>query len=668
LNNTEHIIFTIVFITAIVFFLNNISKLFAIICLGRWENRFDNLWFRLKGLLKYGFGQTRVVGRKFGINHFFLFWGFMILMCVYLEFFINGIFPKFNLSFIGAVPYGVLLFTADIMSFVVIVCVLIAVMRKVFFRPKHVEAKFDAFFILSLISVLMIAYFTSNISEANLNNLSMIHWLPISSRLTFLFNDINKSDVHVISRIAWWMHALIMLYFLNYLPYSKHLHILTALPNCFFRSPKIVSTVHRMKFNKGEEFGVSKIVQFSWKDLLDFMACTECGRCQSVCPATITNKPLNPKELILHCKQNILKNGSVIRASRPPDMLASAPADAEMSIPLISETKESVSAEALWECTTCGACMQACPVFIEHTPKIIKMRQHLVMEKSEFPKELTSFFESAENRFNPWGLPPTDRNKWTTDIDIPTIQNNKNVEYLFFVGCAGAFDSRSRKVTVAISQILNNAGISWAILGNEEKCCGDSLRRLGNEFVFDKLVNDNINTFNKYGIKKIITSCPHCFSTLKNDYRQFGAELEVIHHTQFINNLINEGKIKLSKKIEGKTVFHDSCYLCRYNDVFSEPRNILKSCADKKNILEMKDFGTNSFCCGAGGGRMWMEESVGKRINIERTQQALNTGASTVAVACPYCLTMFEDGLKDEKASEKVSVRDIAEIVAESLG
>ena len=662
----ERIVFAIIVIAAILFFLKNVFRLFALLCLGKWENRFDRLWSRLGNLLKYGFGQKRVVAKPFGVNHFFIFWSFMTLTVVYVEFLINGVFPKFNLEFLGEIPYGIILLAADIMSLVAIIAILVALTRRIFFRPKSISANFEAFFIPSLIATLMIAYFISNTCEVSLNNLKMSAWLPVTTKLSVIWVGIDPHTLHLISRSAWWLHALVLLFFLNYLPYSKHLHILASLPNCFFKSDKLVSTLPPMTFKKGEVFGISKVVQFTWKDILDFMACTECGRCQDVCPASQTGKPLNPKEIIHQCKINIFQNGDAIRLSRPTDMLASAPANAKMNVPLINGSELSISKEAIWGCTTCGACMQACPVFIEHAPKIVQLRQHLVMEKSEFPHELITFFESSEQRFNPWGIAPTDRIKWAVDIKIPLLSEVKEAEYLFFTGCAGSFDSRARRSTIAFAKILNQAGVSWTSLGNEEKCCGDSQRRLGNEYVFNLLALDNIATFKKYGVKKIITQCPHCFSTLKNDYKQYNTDFEVIHHTQLINSLIADGKIKLTQINDSKTVFHDSCYLGRYNQIFDEPREILKACTGR-HPLEMKKNKTNSFCCGAGGGRMWMDELTGKRISLERTQQALKTNASTIAVACPYCMTMFEDGLKDEKVSDHVRVKDIAELVAETM-
>jgi Fe-S oxidoreductase len=553
------------------------------------------------------------------------------------------------------------------MSLVVIACVVIAVIRKVFFRPPHIEASLDAFFILSMVASLMVAYFGLHACEIQLGEVSMVSWMPISNGLSILFANTSPEATHVYARIFWWIHALVLLFFINYLPYSKHLHILTAIPNCFFRSFSFVSTVPRMVFKKGNNFGTSKVVQFSWKDLFDFLSCTECGRCEAACPAHNTQKPLNPKQVIHEGKLNLLANGKVILSSRPADTLASAPPDASMTTPLINGSEESVATDAIWACTTCGACMVKCPVFIEHVPKIISMRQHLVMEKAQFSEELIGFFENSEQRFNPWGIAPTDRTKWAQDLDIKILSEGAEVEYLFYVGCAGAFDSRNRQVTTALTSILNAANLSWGILGNEEKCCGDSQRRLGNEYVFDQLARDNIEIFNKYGVKKIITYCPHCFSTLKNDYKQFGADFEVIHHTQLIHSLINQGKIKLQGNANGKTVIHDSCYLGRYNQIYDEPREIVKAASQGTAPMEMQRCGQESFCCGAGGGRMWMEELIGKRIYLERTQEALKTNPSTIAVACPYCMTMFEDGVKDEKAQDRVKVKDISEIVAEQL-
>jgi Fe-S oxidoreductase len=665
----ESLIFAFLFLFAFGFFLRNIYRLFAIVCLGRWENRFDSLRARLKGMLVYAFLQLRVVSEKFGINHFFLFWGFMILFFANVQFLLSGLFPRFSFAFLGETLYGLLFLTADIMSLVVVVCVAISVVRRLFFRPPHIEPTLDAFFILSLVVFLMAAYFGYHACEIRLGQEEMGVWMPISHGLSRLLARTEPSAVHLLGRVSWWTHALVLLFFLNYLPYSKHLHILTAIPNCFFRSFSFVKTMPRLTFRKGLAFGVSKIVQYSWKDLFDFLSCTECGRCQAACPAHNTNKPLNPKEVVQQGKVNLLLSGKAILASRPADTLASAPEDAPMAVPLITpidNEKDGVSVQSIWDCTTCGACMVTCPVFIEHVPKLLSLRRHLVMEKARFPSELIPLFENLEQRFNPWGIAPSERTKWVQELSVPLFSESARFEYLFFVGCAGAFDSRNRQVTAAIVRILNEAKISWGILGNEEKCCGDSLFRLGNEYVFDQLVRNNVELFSRHGIRKIITYCPHCFSTLKNDYRQFGVDLEVIHHSQFIHDLLKQRRITLSAPTGQTAIFHDSCYLGRYNDIYTQPREILEA-AFGKAPKEMDRRREKSFCCGAGGGRMWMDESIGKRICVERTQEALKEDPSTIAVACPYCMAMFEVGVKDEKREDKVSIKDVAEIVSESM-
>lgn len=433
------------------------------------------------------------------------------------------------------------------------------------------------------------------------------------------------------------------------------MHILTAIPNCFFRSLVKVNTQPREEFKKGNTFGVGRIDQFTWKGLFDSYSCTDCGRCSDVCPATFTGKPLDPRLVIHDIKVNLLKNGSQVRRKSEP------------VLPLIGGGQEgSISEEVIWECTTCGACVEVCPVFIKQFPRIIDLRRNLVEMQSKFPEGLLGLFENMEQRSNPWGMAPAERTKWATEIEVKPFEAGKT-EYLFFVGCAGAFDARNRHTTLAIARILDASGISWGILGKEEKCCGDSLRRLGNEFVFDRMVRENKRFFAERGVKKVITQCPHCYNTLKNDYRQYDIELEVHHHTELINQLIKEGRLKLNQYGDlGGVVFHDSCYLGRYNAMYEPPRQVVTAVTGQMPV-EMERHHNRSFCCGGGGGRMWLEEQVGKLINVARVEQALEKNPRTICVCCPYCLTMFEDGLKDKNASEKVQVLDLAEIVARAL-
>jgi Fe-S oxidoreductase len=553
------------------------------------------------------------------------------------------------------------MFLFDFVSFVGLICVINAFIRRLFFTPPYLETpyvkakSFEAFFILSLIGILMIAFFFMHGAAIILTDKELQAYMPFSNIVSKMFVNVPAATVENIYHVSWWVHAVVMLGFLNYLPFSKHMHILAAIPNCYFRSLEKPNTQPREVFKKGMQYGVSKVQDFTWKDLLDGYACTECGRCQDACPAHNTSKPLNPRQVVHDMKINLLENGKYIKRNEP------------VKHALIGDGGEgSISEDALWSCTTCGACLEVCPEFIEHMPKIVKMRRYLVEMESKFPEALLNLFENLEQRSNPWGIAPSDRGKWAAYLNVEEF-NAEKTEYLFYVGCAGAFDSRNKQVTLALALILNKAGVSCGILGKDEKCCGDSLRRLGNEYVFEKQANENVALLKEKGVKKIITQCPHCYSTLKNDYKQYGLDAEVIHHSEFINQLILSNKFEIKKPVGnmGKVIYHDSCYLGRHNDIYDAPRNVLESVIREKPV-EMDKNRKHSFCCGAGGGRMWMEENLGKRMNLERVAEAIGKNPDTISVACPYCLTMFEDGLKDMK-NDKIMVKDIAEVVAETL-
>jgi Fe-S oxidoreductase len=539
----------------------------------------------------------------------------------------------------------------------VLVCVAIAFYRRLVIKPSYIEYNSrDGYFVLSLVGGLMIAFFVMHGAEIAASGGNGA-FMPVSQWIVAPL--VPDGAAHFVARLFWWIHAGIFLFFLNYLPYSKHMHILTSIPNVFTRSFNFVATVPREEFKAGKQYGVSVVDQFTWKDLLDFTACTECGRCNANCPATNTNKPLNPRLVIHDGKVNLLENGDKIRFGNRTDGVK----------PLVGPTEDvtgTVGEASIWSCTTCGACMQVCPVFIEHVPKILKMRRHLVQNQAKFPHELNVFFESTEQRSNPWGIAPADRAKWAKGLDLPHISEGKT-DTLFYVGCAGAFDARNKKVALAVVHALQKAGLSFGILGVEEKCCGDSLRRLGNEFVFERMAKENVELFQKYGVKKIITYCPHCYSTLKNDYRQFGLNVPVVHHTELLADLLAQGRLKLAKKDgAGRVLYHDSCYLGRYNGLYQQPRDVLQKATGIKP-LEMDRRLEKSFCCGAGGGRMWMEEEPEHRVNMNRAREALAKQPDTIAVACPYCMTMFEDGVKDLNVANQVKVMDVAEIVAANL-
>ena len=656
-------IFAPLLCAALAVFARGCWKRFRLVSLGGPENRCDNPGLRIREMLRFAFGQKRVLAKPFGFNHFIIFWSFLILLIANTEFILNGLFPDtVKLIKLPFELYAPLAFMIDIATFLALTAVCVAAVRRIF-SPPYPEARTpEAFFILGLIAALMTASFTINAAElaeamrkggfdpetflAAARNM-----MPFSAQIAGMLPG---THLGLIQTGAWWVHAIALLLFICYLPNSKHMHILTAIPNCFFKRLEKPNTVPREEFTPDSTFGVASVDRFTWKDLLDTFSCTECGRCQNVCPAGITGKPLNPRAVVHDIKVNLLENGTLLQNGRPP------------RVPLIGSGGEgSVSEESIWGCTTCGACMEACPVFIEQMPKIILMRRHLVESEARFPEELLNLFDNMEGRSNPWGIAPSERAKWSSHLEARPF-DSATTEYLFYAGCAGSFDSRNKQVSVAVALLLDRAGVSWGILGRDEKCCGDSVRRLGNEYLFDRMARENVDLFRERGVRKIITQCPHCFSTLKNDYRQYGLELEVIHHSELLRDLVRDGRLHAgSAAAVGSTVFHDSCYLGRHNDVYDAPRQLIEAATGSPPGEIARNHGS-AFCCGAGGGRMWMEEHDGERINLTRVTEAVAAQPDTICVACPYCLTMFEDGLKDIKA-EGVRVRDVAEVMAEAV-
>ena len=662
MSSNAQTIFTPLLIAALVFFAWSSYKRFSLLTLGRPEDRLQHIDLRIWDMLLYAFGQKRVMAKPFGINHCIIFWSFLILLIANGEFILTGIIPGVSLRQLPTGISGPLLLLFDLASLLALIGVIIASSRRLLFKPDYLDTNYvkarspEAFLILAFIALLMLAYFGLHGAAIAMGEEEAAGYMPVSALAAkLLLASPFASSLAPFASFCWWLHAVVLLAFICFLPLSKHMHILTAIPNCFLQNLDKPNTIGREEFKKGGQFGVARIDQFSWKDLFDSFTCTECGRCQNACPATNTGKPLNPRQVIHTIKENLLKNGPQLKQGGAP------------TVPLIGPEGEASNTEdTIWSCTTCGACLEACPVMIEQMPKIIKMRRHLVEMESSFPEELLNLFENMEQRSNPWGIAPSERTKWSSTMEVHPFEKEKT-EYLFYIGCAGTFDSRSKHTTVALATILNAAGISWGVLGKEEKCCGDSLRRLGNEYLFDRMAKENVQLFKDKGITKVITQCPHCFTTLKNDYKQYGMELEVIHHAELIDQLLKEGRLKLNHQVKelGNILIHDSCYLGRHNDIYDPPRSVIAA-ATGKAPAEMERNLNESFCCGAGGGRMWLEEFIGERINHNRVDEALKAKPDTICVSCPYCMTMFEDGLKDRGAGE-TRVRDVAELVAEGL-
>ncbi len=661
----KNIIFIIIFLIAIGFFLYNCRKLISYLLIGQKENRFDNIGQRIKNVLVIAFGQTKLLRDPFaGILHFLIFWGFVLFLFAVLESIIQGFYSPFTLQLLGPF-YSAINIIQDILGLLVIFAVLFSLYRRFVLKvPRLMVDKhgmFDAGFILILILIVVVSMFGMNITNVISNNFELAKFeiRPLSFPLAKLFSNNLSSSVLIWNEIFWWIHISTVLIFLNYLPFSKHLHILSSIPNVFLA--KIGEDKNALKpINLEDEniefFGSDDIEKLSWKQILDGYTCTECGRCTSACPAANTGKSLSPRKIIMDIRKRTLE--------KAPLMIKGINDENIFQKTLVHNY---ISDTELWECTTCMACVQECPVTIEHIDSIIDMRRHLMLTESNFPSELNNVFKSLETNYTPWAFNQADRAQWAEGMNIKTMAEDPNSEILFWVGCAGSFDNRYKKVTQAFAKIMQKANIDFRILGTEEKCNGDTARRLGNEYLAQQLIQENVQTLNNYGVKKIVTACPHCFNSLKHEFKQFGGFYEVHHHSEFISNLINEGKLKFKdNESKNKITYHDSCYLGRYNNIYDQPRNSISS-INGIELIEMKRNKSKGFCCGAGGGRMFLEDVEGERINEERTREALETNANTIASACPFCMTMLNDGVKAFEKTDEVNVKDIAEIVFENI-
>jgi Fe-S oxidoreductase len=529
----------------------------------------------------------------------------------------------------------------------------------------------DACVIIGLILLLIMLLFGARAVEYLLAQGDASKYFPglafISVALSGLFGGLQKESLEFWYSLFWWGHTLVILGFLIYIPFSKHLHLLGAIPNIFFRRFGPIGELTKMDLEDEtvETYGVSKIEEFTWKQLLDLYACTECGRCSENCPANLTGKPLSPKLSIHHLKEHLQKKGKLLLTQEGVGVeVSGANPTGELAKDLIGDICQH---DELWSCTTCGNCMEHCPVFIEHIDKYVDMRRYLVLMESNFTTEVQNVMRNWETNSNPWGLGFATRGDWAKELPVSTLAEDSQVEYLFYVGCAGSFDERAKKISGTLVTLLNAAGVSFGILGAEEKCCGETARRIGNEYLFQSMAGELVEIINGYGVKKIITTCPHGYNCLKNEYPQFGGNWEVYHHSDFLAKLLQDGRVRPELAMDMKLVFHDSCYLGRYHDIYEQPRALLKSVSGLR-FSEMARSRNKSFCCGAGGGRMWMEETLGnQKINDARTEQALALEPDIIGVCCPFCTTMFEDGLKAHDMEEKVKVYDIAEILAQTV-
>ncbi len=659
----QSLLFAFVLIGALGFFGWNARRLIGYLRLGKKENRFDQVGVRIMNTLKIALGQSKILREPVaGILHVLIFWGFVVLLGAVLESIGEGLIPGFSFSFLGPL-YPPLIFLEDVFGALVVIAVLLSLFRRLFAPPKRLQvsghSKWDAVLILAMILTVMITMFGQNATRMVIGQGHSNEARFISSMLAGLFS---AESAGTWFHVFFWGHMVMVLGFLNYLPYSKHLHVITSTFNVYFAdlTPKGALQPINLADETLTKYGATDIEDFTWKQLFDGYTCTECGRCTSVCPANTTGKLLNPKKIMVDLRARTLE--------KAPLMVSGVVAGSDgahnevMGHQLLDNF---ITEQELWACTTCMACVQECPVMIEHVDTIVDLRRGLVLNESRFPEELKTTFSNLERNYTPWAFSHSTRADWAEDLDIPLLANMPDAEVVFWVGCAGAYDARYRKVTQAFAKLMKIAGIKFAILGTEEKCTGDPARRMGNEYLAQSLITENVTTLNKYNVKKMVVTCPHCLQSLGKEYKQFGGNYEVIHHTTFLNELIEQGRLKMSPEKKASITFHDPCYLGRYNDEYDAPRNIVDMVATER--VEMKRSRDKSFCCGAGGGQMWMEEREGKRVNIERTEEALATGCGVVGTGCPFCMTMMTDGVKAKDAGEKVQVKDIAELVLEAM-
>ncbi|PRP91997.1 Anaerobic glycerol-3-phosphate dehydrogenase subunit C [Enhygromyxa salina] len=738
------IAFGLVVALALGLFTWNLTRAIKIAALGKPANLEETWGERIASLMTFFFGQRKVVEERRSWHHLALYWGFLILQVGLLDMLITGLFGEFGFTLadlLGLQGHAWLKFFVDWGNAIVAVALLYAFFRRLVIKPSFVPANLDAMLILSAIGLIVLTHFGHHIydmaharamedgamvSYAIGSALGLYSGPPISEALpggagdSGLLVSVSRDTAEIVADVHWWAHLCVVLAFLNYLPFSKHIHVIWSGPNIFLRRqgqrgimPKLLLMPPEEEDEEDEDgepppipwenWGVGRIQDFDWKSLIDNYACTECARCTTYCPAFATHKPLSPMHLIHDLKDEMKERGGLLldlqeaggqlpiydpdtgEEGFPEDLDEEsggyAPLPATASKDKIAEIKQMladmpplvggrVKDETLWACTTCGACEEVCPVFIQHPLKILQMRTRIVLndEEGRTPGDVTRVIGNiADGQGNPWN-DTTDRMAWAEGLEVPTIEDKPNAEWLLFVGCAGALDDGAKKTTRALVSVLHAAGVDFAVLGKQEKCTGDTLRRLGAEDKFQELAAEQVETMNELSITKVIATCPHCFHVIKNEYPQFGGDYEVVHHSELIARLLDEGKLKVDKPLAKKLTYHDSCYLGRWNKVYDAPRAAIeRSVGTKGQFVELGRNREHGFCCGAGGGRMWVEEEKEKRVNVNRTEEIVEAGVEAVAVGCPFCKTMVSDGMKHFNKDEDIEVLDIAQVIERTL-
>lgn len=606
---------------------------------------------RVLSVIRQIFGHTKILrtGRSPvpGIMHLFVFYGFLMMQLNNLAIVVEGV-TGWHVN-LGPLYLFVNLFYV----LVAVGCITFAYERYVR-KPQRLSQALESLWVLLFIMGLVLTEAgTEAAAIAATGEGAAYAWLtaPIATAFPGIAN---------LWGVFWWGHMAVLGGFMYFLPRSKHIHLLVAPFNLYYApsKPKGQLSFMDLEDETAEQFGVSALEHLEWKHLMDVMACIECGRCQDQCPAYHTGKALSPKNVIVNMKHHLYEQGPMMAL-----MAAGGAAVATEGPSLIGGV---VTEPEIWACTTCRACVEACPLGIDPMEKLVEMRRSLVLMEGSFPQEVNVTFRNLERQGNPWGISPSQREEWSADLNVKKMRDVGEAEYLFWAGCTGCFDNRSQKIVRSTVQLLQEAAVDFAVLGKEEKCTGDPARRIGNEMLFQQLAMENVATLQGYGVQKIITHCPHCVNTIKHEYQQFGLEVEVLHHTQVLSQLVKDGKLKPQERVEAKITYHDSCYLGRYNDVYAPPRDVLEAIPGVQ-LQEMEQHGSKGMCCGAGGGRMWMEEHEGVRVNVDRTKQALETNPDMVATNCPFCMTMMSDGIQAEDHTGQVEVQDVAELLLRSV-